>query len=409
MPEPLFDLKWLIDPIGKDVFVQSHWESKPLRISREAPSYFSQLGCDDLEFLLRAACDLDRSAVEEIGDKAPRPCQDYFAARQAFCSGKSIRIRAVSRFSDALSIFCRALEQEFSLPVGLNAYITPPGEKALGRHFDRHDVFVLQIAGKKRWKVYQEPLEFPLETVPRMAFEDRKDMEYHRVGRQNRERSRDEEPELLDSCTLEPGDLYYIPRGYIHEAESDSSSISYHLTAGIQAVTYIELLTLAIARFAGTEPACRRSLPVGFATHASNSVEIGRCVATLADKFAASIETENALEELCQAFFRSRRTLKAGLFDQHDNSAELSLQTVARVRPGMLSRVVVRGEHTMIAFDYTVVEFPRSFEPVLRFISANTRFAVGELPGDLTNENKILLAKKLVTEGLLMVESSACV
>ena len=71
----------------------------------------------------------------------------------------------------------------------------------------------------------------------------------------------------------------------------------------------------------------------------------------------------------------------------------------------MLSRVVVRGEHTMIAFDYTVVDFPKSFESVLRFVSANTRFAIGELPGDLRNEIKILLAKKLMTEGLLIVES----
>ena len=36
----------------------------------------------------------------------------------------------------------------------VNAYLTPPAERGLDIHFDFHDVFVVQLAGAKRWHVW---------------------------------------------------------------------------------------------------------------------------------------------------------------------------------------------------------------------------------------------------------------
>ncbi len=42
--------------------------------------------------------------------------------------------------------------------VQVNAYLSPAAARGLELHFDQHDVFVLQLAGRKRWRVW-EPLE----------------------------------------------------------------------------------------------------------------------------------------------------------------------------------------------------------------------------------------------------------
>ena len=39
----------------------------------------------------------------------------------------------------------------------MNAYLSPPSARGLELHFDFHDVFVLQLDGAKRWRVW-EPL-----------------------------------------------------------------------------------------------------------------------------------------------------------------------------------------------------------------------------------------------------------
>ena len=47
-------------------------------------------------------------------------------------------------------------------PVQANAYATPAGAQGFAVHHDTHDVFVLQVAGEKRWLVYEPALELPL-------------------------------------------------------------------------------------------------------------------------------------------------------------------------------------------------------------------------------------------------------
>ncbi len=47
-------------------------------------------------------------------------------------------------------------------PAQVNAYYTPRAAQGLPVHHDTHDVFVLQVAGEKRWLVYEPALELPL-------------------------------------------------------------------------------------------------------------------------------------------------------------------------------------------------------------------------------------------------------
>ena len=39
--------------------------------------------------------------------------------------------------------------------VGANVYLTPPGTQGFAPHFDDVDVFLLQLEGKKHWRLYK--------------------------------------------------------------------------------------------------------------------------------------------------------------------------------------------------------------------------------------------------------------
>jgi bifunctional lysine-specific demethylase and histidyl-hydroxylase NO66 len=79
-------------------------------------------------------------------------------------------------------------------------------------HFDDVDVYVLQVEGRKRWRVYA-PL--PGHALPRYSSRDFLDAEIGTC--------------MLDAV-LAPGDLLYLPRGTIHQAESLPGDASLHLT-----------------------------------------------------------------------------------------------------------------------------------------------------------------------------------
>src|SRR2546421_128180 len=74
-------------------------------------------------------------------------------------------------FRLAMTGFSRALELEPTHPTQTNVSVTPPSSRALGAHYDTHDVFVLQVAGRKKWQVFKRLLAYPLQTQksPRVA------------------------------------------------------------------------------------------------------------------------------------------------------------------------------------------------------------------------------------------------
>ena len=51
-------------------------------------------------------------------------------------------------------------------PTQVNAYITPPSSRGFSPHYDVHDVFVLQVAGEKHWRIHAPVLPDPLRDQP---------------------------------------------------------------------------------------------------------------------------------------------------------------------------------------------------------------------------------------------------
>ena len=119
--------------------------------------------------------------------------------------GCSIRILHPQRWSDKLWALLSNLENFWQSPTGCNAYWTPANSQGFAPHWDDIDAFVLQIEGRKRWRLY--PTRDVSEKFPRFS-----SAEFSKE-----ERKRLEESKYVE-VILEPGDLMYMPRGTIHEA-----------------------------------------------------------------------------------------------------------------------------------------------------------------------------------------------
>jgi hypothetical protein len=73
----------------------------------------------------------------------------------AYLDGCSIVVNHADWSSAEIATLCLDLQKSF--PHGYaNAYLTPPASQAVSPHADDRDVLVIQLVGKKHWKVYSQ-------------------------------------------------------------------------------------------------------------------------------------------------------------------------------------------------------------------------------------------------------------
>ncbi|SDP51367.1 Ribosomal protein L16 Arg81 hydroxylase, contains JmjC domain [Pedococcus dokdonensis] len=249
-------------------FADRHWSREPL-LSRAAdlPESFDDLfSADAVDELvssrglrtpfLRMAKDgttlADRSFTRGggIGAAVADQASDD-AVLQHFTAGATLVLQGLHRTWRPVVDFSQALAGELGHPVQVNAYVTPPENTGFSDHYDVHDVFVLQIAGEKRWRIRRPVHDLPLRDEP--WTDHRAAVESAALG-----------PPLIEE-TFAPGDCLYLPRGYLHSATALGGT-SIHLTIGVHAWTRRhvadELVRAAVVRASGSRQ-LREALPVG--------------------------------------------------------------------------------------------------------------------------------------------------
>ena len=165
---------------------------------------------------------------------------------QHYAAGATVVLQAL-QFSDPVyAELSTNLALELDHPIQVNAYLTPPAERGLDIHFDFHDVVVVQLAGRKRWRVWP--------ALPRSERPVKR-------GPSIRQPSPDELGAVIIDRVLEPGDCLAIPRGFPHAAESEDAE-SVHLTIGIMALTWNRVLRDVIDQVAAGSALADR-LPFG--------------------------------------------------------------------------------------------------------------------------------------------------
>lgn len=174
--------------------------------------------------------------------------------------GATLIVDAVNELSPPLQQLCASLSAEFTASTQANLYACWGETQGFDVHWDDHDVFVLQVEGRKRWALYGASEEAPTRRGPAPP-----------------NAAPASEPELV---VLEPGDVLYLPRGFWHAAVGLGGS-TLHLTIGLTRKTGADLLHW-LADELLAEPAGRADLPFEAGDEA-----VARRLAALLDRLSA--------------------------------------------------------------------------------------------------------------------------
>jgi ribosomal protein L16 Arg81 hydroxylase len=407
---PDFDLARTLRPVAPEVFITEHWERAPLSIARDDPAYYAPLFPPAaVESLVDVAGPADGSVEflgEERGPGAPGVPSGSVLER--YRRGATIRLKGIQRRWLPLQSLCRDLERELGVTALANLYWTPPHSQGLAAHWDGHDVLVLQIAGSKRWRIYDAPVSLPTDLPPTFGFERARPPVppgsfRHWTAQSPPDAFGPEAP--AREIELRAGDLLYLPRGHGHEART-TETLSIHVTLGLYAVTWADLLCLAVYQAAQADVRFRRALPPGFVRAAEAGPVVLDGFTALAEAFnrvaTDPAAATRALAEMAERFVLGVPKVNEDLPTDLEGAA-IDLQTPLRQRPGILARLRVEAESVILFYSGRWLRGPAAIEAPLRFILAASAFTPASLPGDLDEESRLVLARRLVREGFLTV------
>ena len=214
MSRPFKTFADLLAPLERAAFFETHWEREPLHLQRSDPGlYGALLTPRDVEAAISSgglrypSIQLARGGgfyPPEAFTRTLRSGGDVFTGipnldrvRAEYETGATISLPGFHRGWRPLAALASAVQAELSHPVHTNVYLTPARAAGFTPHYDTHEVFVLQIAGRKHWRIENSPLPLPHRGQP---FDP---------GAYARS-----DPVL--ELELAPGDLLYLPRGYVH-------------------------------------------------------------------------------------------------------------------------------------------------------------------------------------------------
>ena len=310
---------------------------------------------------------------------------------ELFADGHTVVLQGLHRVWPPLIDFAGALSSEVGHPVQVNAYLTPSSSSGFAAHYDVHDVFVLQVAGKKRWRIHEPVHPDPLRTQP---------WEQHR----SEVAQRAAEPPTIDA-TLHPGDSLYLPRGYVHSGEA-TDDISLHLTVGIHPLTRFDLVE-AMVELLADAPELRPSLrlEVDAGSPEQLATELSSTVAALVERIQA-VAAHQVAPILTDRLVSATRPAPLSPLAQATAVRDVTPQTVLRVRAHLRHRLTSDGQLIKLSLPGRQLELPVKVHTALSSLLSGAPHRVGELAG-LDQGEAVELARLLLRAGVLVPDDFA--
>jgi ribosomal protein L16 Arg81 hydroxylase len=248
-------LEHLLSPLTVDEFLTNFWGQTFKHVPGAPDKFCHLLPWQTLnEALEQHRLDFPRIRLTRDGERLqPRsyishnnsgrkrvavPRLRYDKLTQELNSGATLVLDAVDELFESLRALAEALELFFHERIQINAYASWRTSRGFDLHWDDHDVFILQVTGRKHWKIHGMTLAYPLAGDPKEP--------------------KPTEPPLWDHI-LETGDLLYIPRGFWHVAYPLNEP-TLHLTVGVHNRAGLDLLRWLVNRMRSRE-IFRQDLP----------------------------------------------------------------------------------------------------------------------------------------------------
>ena len=293
----------------------------------------------------------------------------------------TVRIPDAVDLSSELRRLTRALEVIVENTVGAVVFWSGPGAKAPVHH-DDIDVMAIQLSGKKRWFISNNPSILP--------------NQWKGVG---------EPPPALGphrTVDVEPGDLIYMPRGTAHTVESTTESI--HVSIGFVPVTVRDALIAAIDHLSDLDKPIRTGITARADDLARGEVDdtVLHQVSEAVKKLSDNIQSDSFVRD---AMSRRRSRLIAEMPKLPSEQRPSAVHLRSRVKHSSLAIA-----HTIKAGD--VIDFSQPGEQIfvhagaeesLRYIIDTPDFNVADIPGAIDNDVRVALVQRLLKSGFLEV------
>ncbi len=365
------DLASLLHPYSVDAFLSAYWEREPLFIRRaDAEYYRALLTSRDIEEVISnpdaryPSIQLAKGGWyyppdaytkdEKIGQSTFQGLDlDKVAAE--YGKGATIAISALHRTWEPLRALCVRLEEELDHSTNTNVYVTPGRAVGFPAHYDTHEVLVLQIAGRKRWRIDAPTIRLPHPS-----------QEFKREGFVP--------GPFINEIELQPGDLLYLPRGYGHSTTT-SESHSVHITIGVQVYTWADLVgELVPSRFESEE--LRKGLPAGFASRTELRPALKQHFARVVPSLPTDLDLDEMFDRLARMTQAGRRRRPARF---RADAVVISADTVLQTPAQPCYHVAQGAEQVTLEFDDRTYRFPPSAATILGAMCVRRTFRVGDL------------------------------
>lgn len=234
----MLSLQEILSPIDKSEFFKKYWNKKSLHIPGNKNKFRELFGWNDFNDILsqhrlespRVRLELGGKSEEDLAFMGSRPARkggqipliDIPVLYGHLKEGATLVLDSLDESNTNVSRLCENITRELGAIAEANSYTAWKNSPGFGLHWDDHDLFVLQLSGKKHWSLYGAEREYPL----------------YRDTNANLEPPTD----LLWEGTVSAGDVIYVPRGHWHSAVGMNEP-TLHITVGINNPTGIDMLS----------------------------------------------------------------------------------------------------------------------------------------------------------------------
>lgn len=299
--------------------------------------------------------------------------------------GATVVLERVDCMYAPLKELAESLERVFDGPVQMNMYAGWRVSHGFDVHWDDHDVLVLQVAGKKHWKIYGVTEKFPVKNSVELG-------------------TRPPECDPVWDGLLEQGDLLYMPRGWWHVAiPVDEPTM--HITVGMRYPTGLDLLRFVSGEL---EQDVRMRMDLAAAGDASAREQI---MSGVVQAVAEAIGQPGLFERFMKfqrGMASSRPTLglpwtaTPGVIPDSDDA----LVRVSTIRGFEFEN---SGETIQVTFNGKVLTFAAAAQPLFDYIAGHREVSIGEFCAHFSNQYERETLREFLTDlirhGLLIAET----
>jgi hypothetical protein len=182
----------------------------------------------------------------------------------------------------------------------------------------------------------------------------------------------------------------------LHEGIADGSH-SAHITLGIHPYTWSDLIRDVLTELESTDDLFRASAtvsPAGFE----------ETLRTISSRLSLQLSSSESIEDLVAA--RTDRYKAASYRGRFRGMAEpkrITVKTAVRIRAGIEAQLRPKSEEIELCFGTKSIAFPLFVTAHLQIILNSAPITAEELPGNIDDDGKLTMLRRLLAEGVIEV------